>query len=200
MSHVSFVDSKTGEWIQCFETRRGVRCYVRDWVTARFVRMVRDLYLVFSVSYVYCKRKHISRNLIYRLTVSIKWNWRDIRLHRTITSFLDTHDAVAKYIVDRMIDRIISMTQGNVSAEYIGIEHTRIHTESTEDICRCPTTGIEQFVYKHMPLEEFIRKFRAMLCKNYPSFCYFLEEIEIAVRPHLGAFSEIVYPTWCKHV
>jgi hypothetical protein len=200
MSHVSFVDSKTGEWIQCFTVYGRTRCYVRDWVTARFVRMVRDLYLVFSVSYVYCKRRHETRNIIYRLTVSIDWNYRDIAVTYGVPRFLDIHDSIARIVIDKMMDRILSMTWGNVSSEYIGLEHTQLRIESIEDICRCPETGIETWIFKHYTLDEYIAKFQATRCKHYISFCEWLKELENEIKPLLGVYSGIVYPDFCKGI
>jgi len=198
MSHVSFVDSKTGEWIQCFETRYGVRCMVRDWVTARFVRMVRDLYLVYAVSYVYCKRKSPSSNIIYRLVVSIRWNWKDIALHRTITSFLNTMDRVSDIVTNEMVSRVLIMTQGIVSTEYIGIEHTTQIVRSIEDICRCYGTGEERFVYTLEAVLELEKLNLFEKCKIYANTCAWLEYLESIIRPYLGAFSEVMYPEWCK--
>jgi hypothetical protein len=200
MSHVSFVDSKTGEWIQCFETRQGVRCYVRDWATGRFVRMVRNLYLVYAVSYVYCKRRSPSSNIIYRLVVSIRWNWRDIALHRTITSFLDTMDRVSNIVTNEMMSRVLVMTQGLISAEYIGVEHTTQEVRSIEDICRCYGTGDERFVYTLEAVLELEKLSALGRCKRYASTCAWLELLESTVRPLLGAFSEVTYPEWCRQV
>jgi hypothetical protein len=162
--------------------------------------MVRNLHLVFSVSYVYCRRRHESRNIIYRLTVSINWDYRDIALTFGISRFLDIHDNIARIVIDKMMDRILSMTWGNVSSEYIGLEHTQLRIESVEDICRCPETGVETFVFKHENLETYIEKFRATRCKHYLSFCDWLKELENEIKPLLGVYSGIVYPEFCKGI
>jgi len=200
---LSFIDAKTGEWINCFAVGGRVRCFVRDIETGRFKRFVRKLYIVYSASWVYCRRRTPSSNMVYFISVVVGYDWKDIALNRTISEFDDTLIRLDNIVKEFIKFRCFTMTLGTVEYEYIGVELTTVKLESTEAICRCPEEGTEGFYYTYKEIEKLTQgKIVPLLrCRLYGTFCRALKALNSTIRPILGAYSEVVFPTWCgQHV
>jgi len=200
---LSFVDAKTGEWIHCFPIRNRVRCFVRDTETGWFKRFVRNLYVVYSASWVYCRRRTPSSNMVYFISVVVNYDWRDIALNKTVAEFDDTLIRLDSVVKEFIKTRCFTMTLGTVEYEYVGVELTTVKLESIETICRCPETGEEGFIYMYREIEKLMQGKIVPLsrCRLYDSFCRGLKVLEEKVRPILGAYSGVVFPQWCgQHV
>ena len=193
---LSLIDSKTGDWIHCFPILDRVRCFVRDIKTGWFIKFVRKLYILYSASWVYCRRKSISSNIIYSITISIAYDFRDIALNKTVEEFDNTLVKLDSLVSDFVKVRLFAMTHGAVETEYVGVEHTVVHTESSENLCRCPGEGVEKFVYSIKKIEALQEI--ATDCKHYDSFCADLARLSARIRPMLGAYSDVVFPSWCR--
>jgi len=200
---LSFVDAKTGEWINCFPVRGRVRCFVRDTETGRFKRFVRNLYIVYSASWVYCRRRTPSSNMVYFISVVVNYDWKDIALNRTISEFDDTLIRLDGVVKEFIKNRTFIMTNGVIEPEYTGVELTTVKLESVEAVCRCPETGEEEFYYTYKEIERLMEGKVVPLarCRLYDSFCRGLEVLNSTIRPILGAYSGVVFPQWCgQHV